>query len=62
MNKTKIRCPQCEYVVEIDAVHSGGVILWRCCNCHHIIDTSEKDNLELALEKEEVNAITSTHR
>lgn len=45
-NKPIIDCPMCGETVELDTVHSGGVILYRCCNCHHLLDKAEVTKLE----------------
>lgn len=61
MKKHLISCPQCQLVVELDSIHSGGVILWRCCNCHHLIEDTERETLTAARKKEMTDAAATTY-
>jgi DNA-directed RNA polymerase subunit RPC12/RpoP len=45
-HKPITECPQCGHVVEWDTVHSGGVILYRCCNCHHLVEKIDLQTME----------------
>lgn len=43
------QCPACEKVVELESVVlAGGVLAYRCCNCHHVGSSETFDEVSEA--------------